>query len=277
MKEILLENLLHVLEKEFNTKVKVKFNQYNGLDNPMELYKANPDEINNDWLFWRTDKRYFNVGDIAICFLKLANDKWLLTTIKKVTEEFDVKNAVNYAGEELDEYKEYFGRIIVTYHKEHQTQCCYYNNIYDRLILNQVLPTQFDGEDFPGYDKVRLTYFQLETIINRNKKDWVAALKNQKAVYLITDTFSGKLYVGSATSENGMLLQRWQNYVCNGHGGNVGLIELINEKGFDYVKQNFQYSILENYNAKVDDKIILGRESWWKETLCSRIFGYNKN
>lgn len=277
MKEILLENLLHILDKGYKTRVKVKFNQYNGLDNPMELYKANPDEINNDWLFWRTDKRYFNVGDIAICFLKLANDKWLLTTIKKVTEEFDVKNAVNYAGEELDEYKEYFGRIIVTYHKEHQTQCCYYNNIYDRLILNQVLPTQFDGEDFPGYDKVRLTYFQLETIINRNKKDWVAALKNQKAVYLITDTFSGKLYVGSATSENGMLLQRWQNYVCNGHGGNVGLIELINEKGFDYVKQNFQYSILENYNAKVDDKIILGRESWWKETLCSRIFGYNKN
>lgn len=277
MKEILLENLLNILNKEFNSKVKVKFNQYNGQDNPMELYKANPDEINNDWLFWRTDKRYFSIGDIAVCFLKLSNDKWLLTTIKKVTEEFDVKNAVNYAGEELEEYKEFFGRIIVTYHKEHQTQCCYYNNIYDRLILNQVLPTQFDGEDFPGYDKVRLTYFQLETIINRNKKDWVAALKNQKAVYLITDTYTGKLYVGSATSENGMLLQRWQNYVCNGHGGNIGLIELINEKGFDYVKQHFQYSILENYNAKVDDKIILSRESWWKETLCSRSFGYNKN
>lgn len=277
MEEILLENLLQILKSDFVSKVKVKFNQYNGVDNPMELYKANPDEINNDWLFWRTDKRYFNVGDIAICFLKLSNDKWLLTTIKKVTEEFDVKNAVNYAGEELDEYKKYFGRIIITYHKEHQTQCCYYNNIYDRLTLNQILPTQFDGEDFPGYDKVRLTYSQLETIIHRNKKDWIAALTNQKAVYLITDTFTGKLYVGSATSENGMLLQRWQNYICNGHGGNIGLIELVNEKSFDYVKKYFQYSILENYNAKVDDKIILERESWWKETLGSRQFGYNKN
>ncbi len=277
MKEILLENLLHLLKNKCGEKAKVRFNQYNGYDNPMELYKANPNEINNNWLFWRKVKRYFNIGDIAICFLKLTDDKWLLTTIKKVTEEFDVKNAVNYSGEELEEYKEYFGRVIVNYHKKHQTQCRYYNDIYCKLTINQVLPTQFDGEDFPGYDKVRLSYFQLETIINRNKKDWIAALKNQKAVYLITDTYTGKLYVGSATSENGMLLQRWQNYVSSGHGGNEDLKVLVVEKGFNYVKQYFQYSILENYNAKVDDKIILGRESWWKETLCSRTFGYNKN
>ena len=51
----------------------------------------------------------------------------------------------------------------------------------------------------------------------------------------------------------------------------------IAEKGFDYIKQNFQYSILENYNARVDDRVILDRESWWKETLQSRTFGYNDN
>ena len=37
------------------------------------------------------------------------------------------------------------------------------------------------------------------------------------------------------------------------------------------------YSILENYNARVDDSVILERESWWKETLQSRKFGYNAN
>lgn len=40
---------------------------------------------------------------------------------------------------------------------------------------------------------------------------------------------------------------------------------------------NFQYSILENYNAKVDDNLILERESWLKETLQTRSFGYNSN
>lgn len=74
-----------------------------------------------------------------------------------------------------------------------------------------------------------------------------------------------------------MLLQRWQNYAENGHGGNVELKALIEREGFEYIKQNFQYSILENYNSKVDDESILTRESWWKETLQSRRFGYNSN
>ena len=75
----------------------------------------------------------------------------------------------------------------------------------------------------------------------------------------------------------GMMLSRWSNYAENGHGGNKELRKIAESKGFDYIKQNFQYSILENYNAKVDDHIILDRESWWKETLQSRLFGYNDN
>lgn len=74
-----------------------------------------------------------------------------------------------------------------------------------------------------------------------------------------------------------MLLQRWQNYVANGHGGDKELIELVKEKGFDYVKQYFQYSILENYNAKIDDHAVLKRESWWKDALQSRRLGYSDN
>lgn len=65
--------------------------------------------------------------------------------------------------------------------------------------------------------------------------------------------------------------------IDSGHGGNKELIELVNKEGIDYIKRNFQYSILENYNAKVDDSVILERESWWKETLQSRKFGYNAN
>lgn len=144
-------------------------------------------------------------------------------------------------------------------------------------MVQQILPTTFDGDDFPGYDKVKLSYQQLASIIQRGKRDWIAALENQKAVYLITDTYNGKLYVGSTTSNSQMLLTRWSNYVSNGHGGNKELVALIEEKGFDYVKQYFQYTILENYNGKVDDRIVLQRESYWKEALKSRQFGYNSN
>lgn len=63
----------------------------------------------------------------------------------------------------------------------------------------------------------------------------------------------------------------------NGHGCNKELKDLVEREGFDYVKQNFQYSILDNFNSKVDDKYILERKIWWKDTLQSRTSGYNAN
>ena len=276
MQGLLLKDLLRFSEEELN-RVKIKFNQHNGFDNPMDLYKNNPEIVNTQWLFWNTKQRYFDVGQIAICLLKLSNDLWLLTTIKLVTKDLGVSGGISFEGEEIERFRPLFGRVIVQYHKTSQSQGRWFTSLQDELVVSQILPDCFDGDDFPGYDKVRLSFRQLEAIITRGKKDWVAALGNQKAVYLITDKNNGKLYVGSATSNTGMLLQRWSNYVNNGHGGNKELVALVEREGFDYVRENFQYSILENYNAKVDDHIILERESWWKETLQSRVWGYNSN
>ena len=276
MTKILLKDLVNVSEEELPN-VKVKFNQFNGDVDPMDDYLKNPEVINTTWLFWRNKRRYFYAGQIAVCFLKLTWDTWLLTTVKRVTGELDVFEGVNYIGEEIEKYKSYFGRVIVKYHKTHMTQGRYFTEIMEELEVNQILPATFDGGEFPGYDNVCLSYEQLANIIHKNKRDWMGALENQKAVYLITDKNNGKLYVGSATAEYGMLLQRWSNYVSNGHGGNKELVELVNKEGFDYIKKNFQYSILENYNAKTDDGLVLRRESWWKEALQSRRFGYNSN
>ncbi len=276
MSKILLKDLLNFSEEELKV-TKVKFNQFNGDVHPMEDYLKEPETVNATWLFWRTKRRYFDVGQIAICLLKLTWDTWLLTTIKKVTKELGVTKGRNYDGEEIERYRPLFGRVIVRHHKTYQTQVRFYADLMDELEVSQILPATFDGDDFPGYDNVCLSYEQLANIIHKTKRDWIAALGNQKAVYLITDKNNGKLYVGSATSEYGMLLQRWSNYVANGHGGNKELVELVKQEGFDYIKQNFQYSILENYNAKTDDKVVLRRESWWKETLQSRRWGYNSN
>ena len=273
---IRLDDLLKIPKSEIE-RVKVKFNQYDGTENPMDVYLNDPEIVNSGWLFWRNKQRYFNVGQIAICLLKLSYDTWLLTTIKRVTEELGVVNDINYKGVELSEYSQYFGRVIIKYHKTAQTQGMFYNTVCEDLEVLEILPNVFDGDEFPGYDKVCLSYAQLQSIIERQRKSWIAALENQKAVYLITDKCNGKLYVGSATSDNGMLLSRWTSYVKCGHGGNVKLKKLIEEQGFDYIKQNFQYSILENFNARVDDRVILEREAWWKEALQSRGFGYNDN
>lgn len=276
MAKIMLNDLLHFDAAEVPN-VRVKFNIYNGYDDPLDLYKMNPDEVNVTWFLWHDDRRYFNVGQTAICLLKLRGDQWLLTTIKKITRLLDVTDGVGYDAVEVKEYEQYFGRLVVEYHNPCRTMGRKYENVMDELEVVQILNEQYTGNEFPGYENVRLSYPLLKNIVDRQLPGWVDALRNQKAVYLITDTKTGKMYVGSATSQTGMLLQRWSSYAADGHGGNIELRELVKQRGLDYVKENFQYSILENYNARMDDEYILKRESWWKETLCTRTHGYNKN
>ena len=276
MAKIMLNDLLRFDTAEVPN-VRVKFNIYNGYDDPLDLYKTNPDEVNVTWFLWHDDRRYFNVGQTAICLLKLRGDQWLLTTIKKITRLLDVTDGVGYDAVEVKEYEQYFGRLVVEYHNPCRTMGRKYENVMDELEVVQILNEQYTGNEFPGYENVRLSYPLLKNIVDRQLPGWVDALRNQKAVYLITDTKTGKMYVGSATSQTGMLLQRWSSYAADGHGGNVELRELVKQQGLDYVKDNFQYSILENYNARMDDGYILKRESWWKETLCTRTHGYNKN
>lgn len=275
-KKILLQGLLHLTEEERN-RAEVKFNIWNGYENPIDLFKSDPDVLNNQWLFWNKKRKYFKVGQLAICLVRIEGDMWLFTTVKEVTKDLDVADGISFEGEELERVSEFFGRVVVRYHKYHQGQDRMYNTIADELEVVQILPSIYDDDDFPGYDNVCLSYAALKRIIDSGKSDWKAALENQKAVYVLTDTKTGKFYVGSATAEGGMLLQRWKNYVQNGHGGNKELRELVDKKGFDYIKDNFQYSIIENFNARVDDLCILQREAYWKKVLRTREHGYNAN
>lgn len=278
--KILINDILHLNEDDEN-RAKVKLNQWNGSSLPIEEYKTNPDLVNVEWLLWHKQRRYFREGDIAICLVQIETDTWLLTTIKEIDSLIEVSNKdigdVGYTAHELEQYEKYYGRLVLKYHKDSRTVVRNYSSFKDDLEVLEILNDQYTGDHFPGYDKIRLSYYELERVIRRQLPEWIAALSNQKAVYLISDTESGKLYVGSATSNKGMLLQRWSNYVENGHGGNKELKELIDREGFQYVKENFIYSVLENYNAKVDDEYILSRETWWKETLLTRKYGYNAN
>lgn len=125
---------------------------------------------------------------------------------------------------------------------------------------------------FPGFDSILLSHSKLRIIVEEKIESWRSALANIKGIYLITDTTSGKHYVGKASGEVGMW-QRWCNYVKNGHGGNKELIKLLADKGNEH-KFNFQYSILEAYTQGSDEQI-LAREIYWMNVLMSRKFGLN--
>ncbi|MBE5744419.1 MAG: GIY-YIG nuclease family protein [Clostridiales bacterium] len=268
------------LTKEELSRTKIRLNTYNGDKNPIDEFKKNP-QLLLDWNYW--NNKPYKEGQISIGLVNMGNHKWLLFTvgvIKKVLstpiKSNDGINGIQVEYETLEKYNDLYGRVVVHYHNK--TQQLFRNaDLLNDLEIKEILPSVFTGFDFPGYDNVCLSFEELESIVNGNYGSYHNALRNQKAVYLQTDKATGKLYVGSATSKNDMLLARWGTYIRNGHGGNKDLIDLINEKGFDYVKKNFQYSILENFNSRVDDNYVLARESFWKEVLQSRKFGYNKN
>lgn len=278
--KILLNDLLQLSQEDIE-RTKVKLNSFNGSDDPIDEYKRDPDALIKWWVLWRDpDKRpYFREGNLALGLVRISGDKWLFICVLEIDKLLSVPETggTGYEAHEIDRLKKYSGRVIVKYHRNGRFIKRNYENVMNDLEVIEVLSDEYRDDHFPGYDNVRLPYAELKRIIDRDLPEWKAALSNQKGVYLITDTNTGKMYVGSATSSNGMLLQRWSDYVSNGHGGNKELRELVKREGFDYVKKYFVYSLLENYNGKVDDSLILKRESWWKETLLTRKFGYNRN
>lgn len=161
----------------------------------------------------------------------------------------------------------------MVYQNKSQNLVRIYSTLHRQIVVHSILDDVYAGERFPGYEKVNVSFKRLEQIFSHNIIDWTTALANTKAVYLITDSKSGKLYVGSATSGNGMLLERWRQYVETGHGGNAELKKL----DFEYIRQNFKYSILRHFSSNISDAEILECESEMKNRLCSRMTGYNKN
>lgn len=87
---------------------------------------------------------------------------------------------------------------------------------------------------------------------------------------------NGKHYVGSAYGGAG-IWSRLCCYVGNGHGGNDGLVELLQSNTIEYAVANFRFALLEVLNFNTPDDVIIGRESHWKNVLLSRQFGYNRN
>lgn len=279
---LLLNDLLHLTEDELmRTKIRFCIQPSQETYNPIEIFKSNPDAINSGWLFDRKKKNIFQIGETAICLVRLSNDPdlWLLTTVKTITKDTGrYGGGIGWEGEEWSQYKPYYGRTIIRHHKGQETfiKALSANGIETMEVL-QLLPDLYEDNPFPGYDNICLPWREVQRIINRNLSDWRNALEHQKGIYVITDLATGKQYVGSATAKRGMLLKRWSDYVRDGHGGDIALRQLVKEKGKEYVEEYFQYTLLENYNQRTNDNYILEMESWWKKALDTREHGYNEN
>ena len=275
-----LQELLPFLAKNQN-EFKVHCATPNGENNPLSIWLSGQDNFTKDQNI-QTKKNFERNYILSFCEIN-KNGEWLFVGIY---ESFGVKEIIKdkNTGKELNIYdtrltkegKEFIGKLVVGFDlKEESPSAARQRYRYLESLLDKMEVLELKREkvkvEFPGYDNVNVSYKELESLIETPA--WKTALENQKAVYLIVDTKTGKKYVGSAYG-NDMLLGRWRNYIANGHGGN----KLLKPLDFEYIKENFKYSILEIFKSSVDDEIIRNRESFWKEVLLTRTeFGYNDN
>jgi len=272
MKEnnILLNDILQFQDL---SNMKIRFNlMFEGNWNPTDFYKNAYHEkmINGHYHNYKRNKS-FKEGQITLGFIKLeSDDLWLLFHVGKVTKDLNIYEGSGYEYKHLEDYEKYCGRIIIRYKNKSQNLIRLAESVINDCVIEQILPNKFNDDIFPGYENVDISWNNLSRVVN--KESWRVALGTQKGVYLITDTLSGKMYVGSAYGEN-MILGRWKSYIQSYHGGNVKLKELENS----HIKNNFRFSILDIFKATTDDKVILKREAWWKSILQTKEFGYNLN
>lgn len=222
-----------------------------------------------EWQEHQTKKNFGRKYILSLAYC--GKDEWLFVGVYESLDvkEHPTRNGYQYSTRLLNIGTEYIGRAVFSFKKEfRQSYLCFENYADDFDIIE--IKRECVKPQFPGYDKVDVSWSELSQYIETDS--WKTALENQKGVYLITDVKTGKRYVGKASGEL-MLLGRWKTYVKNGHGGNVELKELP----FDYIKENFRYTILEVFKASTDDEVILNRESWWMKIFLSteKRFGYN--
>jgi len=231
-----------------------------------------------EWQDVQTQKNFEKNYILSLIYIN--KNEWLFAGIY---QSFDVKEFLNdkglvryrYKTKLLENGKEFIGKLVVNFEKDFRASYILMEKYIDKLYLCEIKKTEYKFEPFLGFSNVNINFDLLKEIINNNESSWQTALSNVKGIYLISDKSNGKLYVGSAYGENAFW-QRWSAYMENGHGGNKKLKALIAKNGIKYC-ENFMFSILEICNMNTIDDEIIKKESFWKERLLTREYGYNDN
>ncbi len=213
--------------------------------------------------------------DYILSLIYFGKDEWLFAGIYKQNSIIQVEGRFIYETTLQDYGRDLIGKLVIYFKKPFRQSFPFLIKCIDKFELVEILRAKYTFAPFPGFERVKIKYELLKSIIDQEEKSWKTALSNVKGIYLISNLINGSLYVGSAYGENAFW-NRWKEYAVNGHGSNANLKKLIHENGLEYAN-NFQFSILETRSMNSEDDEIINRESFWKDILLSREFGYNKN
>lgn len=204
-------------------------------------------------------KVYKVVGKIKDCEYEFPADYPDLTD----------KDCSMYKLEESEYFKEYNNRLVIEWGKSTVSWV-------QRRLDKKIIAIKDNIKEFDGYEYFVLSFDEMSEMIHNPELyyNWYVALTKINAVYLIVDKESGKQYAGSSYGNKG-LWGRWESYAQNHHGGNKGLIELLEKHPHRY--KSFSFTILQILSKNVSEEQAVAIENKWKNKLFSKEHGLNQN
>ena len=222
-----------------------------------------------EWQNYQSRKNFEYAQVLSL--MDIGIQEWLFVGVYKVLSKKKAPDGFLYTTRLLPNQQELIGRVVV--HHVRTRNSYILNKPTIQLPIVEIRQEKMTMQAFPGYNAIVLTHSSLQNVTDQRIASWHGPLACVKGIYLITDTKSGKHYVGSATGSGG-IWKRWCDYAKSGHGGNKELRALLKKRGAKYAEW-FQYSVLEIADTHASRDEILIRESYWMEVLRTRKFGLN--
>ena len=254
---------------------KIHFATHNGDHHPLDLWLEDRDEWES-WQRYHPQKNEFNRKYIfsAMQFHHEGKNVWLFGGIFRVLarrEDSREDHGYRYEVALMKHGESFIGRLkFAAPSRTSRTTRAKFERHYHSLEVLEILREPFSGRPFPGFENINVSFTELQTLIRNRRPDWRSSLENVHGIYMITDTSTGRRYVGSAYGDTG-IWSRWETYVDSGHGGNNKLKELLGDGNWeDYARHNFRYSLIEYHPKRTSKDIVIRREEFWKETLLTK-------
>ena len=285
MMDLLLNSVLNLTEEEVvNSKIEFNMKAGSGGEQFIDRWLKHPEAEKTSgtcidcsyWGWYGNKQRNFYPGQWVFSFIRIKDDEWLFISAAEI---IDIPFGEWATVKVLEKYSPLFGRLVIKFKKGNTFSRYVFNlnSILGKVTIKEILPCVYSGEAFEGYDRVHLPYHRLSDIFNgRIMPTYQEALKKITGIYCLTDTHTGKLYIGSATGVEGVS-QRWGNYLDSKHGGNKKLIALYEQMGDGYFEKYFTFTLLEYFGLSYDPVKISEREQYWKRCLDTINNGYNNN
>jgi len=271
-----LFDLLKVWEPTFSPeKAKVHLARYNGEDHPLDVF------IQGGFDKWqsRQSNRNFKLPYVVSLIQAGSPTRWLFAGLFRTmecVERVGPKPDYIYTLERVPAAEEWVGRLYLSSSYTKRNSYPYGETLAGDLAVTELLAERLSIGQFPGFKKVNLTKNQLDVVVQQSVDSWRSALSSVKGIYLITDTHTGKLYVGKADGETG-IWGRWCTYSTTNHGHNVALKREFGIDAPPEREKDLRFSLLEIADLHAMPGEIDARESHWKEILLTRSHGYNLN